>query len=50
MTPDPIEAAGMILKFIGDNQIQVLNVSGPRASGWADGYRFTREVIGRVIG
>lgn len=29
MTRDPIEAAGAILKFIDDNQIEVLNVSGP---------------------
>ena len=48
-TSDPIEAAGAILKFIDDHQIEVLNVSGPRASGWADGYRFSLEVISRVI-
>jgi hypothetical protein len=49
MTRDPIEAAGAILKFIDDNKIEVLNVSGPRASGWVEGYRFALDVIGSVI-
>src|SRR5258708_40227598 len=31
-TPDPIEAAEMVLKYIEDNGIQTLNVAGPRAS------------------
>jgi hypothetical protein len=38
------------LKFIEDNEIRVLNVAGPRASGWAGGYRFAADVIGGVIG
>jgi hypothetical protein len=50
VTRDPGEAADTILKFIGDNQIQVLNVAGPRASRWIEGYRFALDVIGRVIG
>ncbi len=48
-TTDPAEAAAAILKFIEDHQIEVLNVSGPRASGWADGYRFSLDVISCVI-
>ena len=31
---DPTVAAQTILKFIEDNQIETLNVAGPRASGW----------------
>jgi hypothetical protein len=48
-TPDPIVAAEAVLKFIEDNGIEVLNVAGPRASGWPAGYRLTADVIGRVI-
>lgn len=48
-TAGPAEAAAAILKFIEDHQIEVLNVSGPRASGWADGYRFSLDVIGCVV-
>jgi hypothetical protein len=48
-TPDPIKAAEAILKFIGENNIGTLNVAGPRASGWAGGYKFALDVISRVI-
>jgi hypothetical protein len=36
-TPDPGVAAAAVLKFIDDNGIEVLNVAGPRASGWVAG-------------
>jgi hypothetical protein len=48
-TPDAIAAAEAVLKFIDDNNIETLNVAGPRASGWTDGYRFALTVIGQVI-
>jgi hypothetical protein len=48
-TPDPIVAAEKIAKFIEDNGIQVLNVAGPRASGWSGGYRYAADVISGVI-
>jgi hypothetical protein len=48
-TPDPIGAAEAILKFIDENNIGTLNVSGPRASGWAEGYRFAFDVISHAI-
>jgi hypothetical protein len=48
-TPDVGEAADAILKFIDDNEIEELNVGGPRLSGWADGYRFAFDVISCVI-
>jgi putative molybdenum carrier protein len=47
--PDPIAAAEAVLKFIEDNGIEVLNVAGPRASGWPAGYAFSRAVVGEVI-
>jgi hypothetical protein len=48
-TSDPTDAAKAILKFVEDNGIEVLNVAGPRASGWAEGYRFAVDVISCAI-
>jgi hypothetical protein len=48
-TSDPIVAAEKIVKFIEKNAIQVLNVAGPRASGWAGGYGFALYAISCVI-
>jgi hypothetical protein len=47
--PDPYAAAEMVWRFIEDNGIGVLNVGGPRASGWPAGYGFSRAVIAEVI-
>jgi Circularly permutated YpsA SLOG family len=38
-----IVAAERIVKFIQESGIEVLNVAGPRASGWAEGYRLRLE-------
>lgn len=46
---DPIVAAERILTFIEESGIQVLNVAGPRKSGWPEGYRFAFDVISGVI-
>jgi len=48
-TPDPILAAEAVMRFIEDNNIETLNVAGPRASGWGAGYRFAAEVVSGVI-
>jgi hypothetical protein len=48
-TPDPQVAAEFVGKFIEENGVKVLNVSGPRASKWENGYRFAQDVIGGVI-
>jgi hypothetical protein len=48
-TPDPIAAAEAVMIFIHDNSIETLNVEGPRAGGWADGYAFALGVVGQVI-
>jgi hypothetical protein len=48
--PDMSVVAQKIVQFIQDNEIETLNVAGPRASGWAAGYSFSLGVIGRVIG
>jgi hypothetical protein len=48
-TPNPIAAADAVLKFIEDHNIATLNVAGPRASGWPEGYAFSLGVISQVI-
>ncbi len=45
----PTAAAQAVLEFIEDNRIQSLNVAGPRASGWTDGYAFALAVMAQVI-
>lgn len=35
--------------FIQQNQISVLNVAGPRASGWGDAYAFSRKLLAGVF-
>ncbi|MGO8859068.1 MAG: putative molybdenum carrier protein [Steroidobacteraceae bacterium] len=42
-------AAAMIVQFIEQNAIQALNIAGPRASGWEQGYGFAVAVLGEVI-
>ena len=42
-------AARATLCFIADNAIARMNVAGPRASGWPEGYRFAVDVVGEII-
>jgi hypothetical protein len=44
-----LRAAGAVAKFVEEHGIQVLNVAGPRLSGWPAGYTFALGVIGTVI-
>jgi len=48
-TPDPIAAAAAVLRFVEDNNIETLNVAGPRASGWVAGYAFAIKIVAEVI-
>jgi len=48
-TPDPLTAGKAVLKFVEDNNIETLNVAGPRASAWTAGYAFALETIAGVI-
>jgi len=41
--------ADAIVRFVEENEIQMLNVAGPRASGWVAGYRFALDVVSGVI-
>jgi len=36
-------------QFIGDNEIKVLNVAGPRASKWPEGHAYAYELISAVL-
>jgi Circularly permutated YpsA SLOG family len=47
--PDPNAAAKVVLIFIEGNNIETLNVAGPRLSGWPEGYAFALRAIGAVI-
>jgi hypothetical protein len=42
-------ASSAIVRFIEENEISVLNVAGPRLSGWAEGHEFALAVVGGVI-
>jgi hypothetical protein len=44
-----LRAAGAIAKFVEEHGISVLNVAGPRLSGWPAGYTFALGVVGAVI-
>ena len=43
------EAVRAVAGFIEDHRIAVLNVAGPRASGWPQGYGFTLAVMSGVL-
>jgi Circularly permutated YpsA SLOG family len=43
------DGAAAILNFIKANGISILNVAGPRASGWPEGFDFALEVLSRVF-
>jgi hypothetical protein len=46
---EPAAAAAEIVKFVEEKQVRTLNVAGPRASGWAEGYGFAIAVVSGVI-
>jgi hypothetical protein len=45
----PLRAADAIVRFVDEHRIAVLNVAGPRLSGWPKGYSFALGTIGAVI-
>jgi hypothetical protein len=44
-----LRAAEAIAQFVEEHNIEVLNVAGPRLSGWPAGYRYALGVVGAVI-
>ena len=45
-----VEAIDAVGRFVSMHRVAVLNVAGPRASGWAGGYAFARDLVSGVIG
>jgi hypothetical protein len=39
------EAVAAVAEFVEQNEIRILNVAGPRLSGWAAGYAFSLAVV-----
>jgi len=39
------DGANMIAQFVGDNEITVLNVAGPRQSEWPEGYEYASRLL-----
>jgi hypothetical protein len=44
-----LRAAGAVAQFVEEHGVSVLNVAGPRLSGWPGGYRFALGVVGAVL-
>jgi hypothetical protein len=42
-------AASTVLPWLHQHEIRVLNVAGPRRSGWSDGHDYARRVIGILL-
>jgi hypothetical protein len=42
-------AAAEIVRFVEAHEIRVLNIAGPRLSGWAQGYRYAVETVAKLI-
>jgi len=43
------EASKLISKFVRENGVRILNVAGPRASEWAEGYDYAFGVVDRFL-
>ena len=43
------ESVQAVLGFVAEHRIAVLNVAGPRASGWAEGYGFCLAVMSEAL-
>jgi hypothetical protein len=46
----PERAVAAVLRFIAENEISVVSVAGPRASGWPEGHAFAVAVVGGLLG
>jgi hypothetical protein len=43
------DAAAHARRFLTRHRVRVLNVAGPRASGWPGGHEYAREVVGSLL-
>ena len=44
------EAVDAVYRFVLTHRVALLNVAGPRASGWTGGHAFARELVCGLIG
>lgn len=44
-----LRAVGAVARFVEEHGVSVLNVAGPRLSGWPAGYRYALGVVGAVL-
>jgi hypothetical protein len=42
-------AVPAVLSFLDESEVAVMNVAGPRASGWAEGYEIALAVVASVL-
>jgi hypothetical protein len=43
------ENVELVLRFVGNHRIRVLNVAGPRASQWPEGHQTALEIVSDVL-
>src|SRR5207244_12200879 len=43
------ENVELVLRFVGDHRIRLLNVAGPRASQWPDGHQIAEQIVSGVL-
>jgi Circularly permutated YpsA SLOG family len=47
--PETTDAARVVVQFAEENSIEILNIAGPRASKWPQGYSYVRDLVQRLI-
>jgi hypothetical protein len=43
------EIVELVLRFVGDHHVRLLNVAGPRASQWREGHKFGEQIVSTVL-
>src|SRR6267378_7158553 len=43
------EIVELVLRFVGDHHIRLLNVAGPRASQWPEGHKIAEQILSNVL-
>jgi hypothetical protein len=43
------EIVELVLRFVGDHHVRLLNVAGPRASQWPEGHKIIEQIVSTVL-
>jgi len=43
------EIVELVLRFVGDHHIRLLNVAGPRASQWPEGHKTAQRIVSGIL-